>query len=758
MSKPVAHLARKSSGNWRLHDLQEHLESVAESAAKMASPFGASEWAKLAGLWHDLGKYQPAFQQRIKSLNGYDPEAHIESGTNKQPHSTAGALHAIKTFGVIGRLLGYVIAGHHAGLPDWASNAAEGGKGSLNFRLNNADQEYDSSREALGNPLPAWLQQAQPQVSIPGGPEGLALWIRLVFSCLVDADFLDTEAFYDSERTGLRRQAYPSLEQLASALRKFHGQIAQQAADTKVNRIRADVLACCRKAALNKPGLFSLTVPTGGGKTLSSLAFALEHAQEWQKRRIIYAIPFTSIIEQTSDTFRAVFKEYPSAVLEHHSNLDPAHETAQNRLWAENWDRPIVVTTNVQLFESLFAARTSRCRKLHNLVNSVIVLDEAQQLPREFLKPVLHALDLLTKHYNVTVLFCTATQPALGEKLDAFGRVSRKGLANIQEIVPNPEALAQQLERVWVQPLGSNWETPTGWPKVAQQLLAQECVLAIVNRRADCRTLYDLLPPDSGRVHLSALMCGQHRSDCIAEIKRRLEAWRRGGGEPLRVVSTQLVEAGVDLDFPVVFRAMAGLDSIAQAAGRCNREGRSTEHGQVWVFKPEKPAPLGLLRQGEQTALELLLSEKVKNPLNPKAFQSYFDLLYSKGNLDEKGIEELEQRDAAQCEIQFRTVAERFQLIPNEGAQVVVSYTPAGAENSPVDAWLAALEADPKAKWVHRKLQRFTISIHNNLLQAMLKTGSIELRAGLYYTTHYDANTGLLPPDQLPHPADMIVD
>ncbi len=758
MQKPVAHIRELDSGEWLVHPLNNHLRDVGELAAQFAEPFGATDWARLAGLWHDLGKYQQAFQRRIRFASGHDPEAHLEGSVGKLPHSTAGALHAVNRFGPYGRLLAYCIAGHHAGLPDWAPDTVEGsdgGKSCLQVRLAAATEELKESLLGLGTHAPDWLQSPQPEPKLPGGAAGLALWQRMLFSCLVDADFLNTESFMDPTRTTQRAQTRASVMDLEKALRSHLDSFTLKATPSGVTNLRSEVLSSCRSAAELKPGLFSLTVPTGGGKTLSSLAFALTHAVKWQKRRVVYAIPFTSIIEQTADVFRNVFRTWPDAVLEHHSNLDPARETPQNRLWAENWDAPLTVTTNVQLFESLFAAKPSRCRKLHNLVNSVIVLDEAQQLPREFLDPIVHVVELLTWHYGVTVLLCTATQPALEEKRDAFGHLVRRGLTHVREIAEAPMALAGRLKRVSVQPL-KDWRITSTWQEVADYLLAQSCVLVIVNRRADCRTLYNLLPAESGRVHVSALMCGQHRTDVIANIKERLSKRRAGDSQPLRVVATQLVEAGVDFDFPVVVRAMAGLDSIAQAAGRCNREGLLDTLGTVTVFNPEAPAPPGLLRQGEDTARELLLSGEVTDPLAPESFRRYFDRLYSKGELDKHAILTLEQRDASRGEIPFRTIAKRFKLIADDGVPIVVPYNPPNEAESPVFEWLSRLEREGTDRAAYRALQRYTVSVPEHLLQAMQQVGDVEVREGLYLARRYDAEIGLVLPTSEIRPSELL--
>ena len=570
----LAHVRQKDDSSFEIHDLEEHLREVARRAGKFAETFGSSDWGFLAGLWHDLGKYSAEFQRRIKSVSGYNAEAHLEGQPGRVDHSTAGAQHAVKQFEPHGRILAYLIAGHHTGLPDWHTSETAGG--ALKARLDDGSH----LERALKQPIPPEiLSQAKPNSALLGKAEGFALWVRMLFSCLVDADFLDTEAFMDADKAAQRIDAL-TVPDLLSRFDVFMEDTFSDALPTTVNRVRADVLQQCREKAQAKPGLFSLTVPTGGGKTLSSLAFALEHAKRYGKRRVIYAIPYTSIIEQTANVFRDIF---PDAVVEHHSNLDPDEETVKSRLAAENWDAPLIVTTNVQFFESLFAARTSRCRKLHNIVDSVVVLDEAQLLPPEFLQPILDVMNALVRNYGVTFALSTATQPALGT-LKTFQRTIR-GLQQAREIIDDPDALCRNLDRVtYLWP--KDFQQPQNWDDIAQQIRQHPCVLAVVNSRTDARELHRRMP--EGTIHLSALMCGEHRSCVITDVKRRLLA-----GEVVRVVSTQLVEAGVDIDFPVVYRALAGLDSIAQAAGRCNRDGK-LERGEVVVFVPPKRSPAGI--------------------------------------------------------------------------------------------------------------------------------------------------------------------
>ncbi len=343
----IAHVRLNENDQWVIHDLAAHLLDVAQLAKHRAARFGAAEWGCVAGLWHDLGKYSHEFQSYIRSASGYDPEAHIETAPGRVDHSTAGAIHAVNQWGVLGRVLAYLIAGHHAGLPDWEK--LEGGTGgALRERL----QKTELLDKTLAADIPAdLLEVPRPDFNVPGKSKGFALWLRMLFSCLVDADFLDTEAFMDEGKASLRG-AYPALTELREAFDRHMAALTRDAPATPVNRLRADILGACRKAAQKPPGLFSLTVPTGGGKTLSGMAFALEHAIAHHKRRVVHVIPYTSIIEQTADVFRGIFGE---AVIEHHSSLDPDRETARSRLAAENWDAPIIVTTTVQFFESLFA-------------------------------------------------------------------------------------------------------------------------------------------------------------------------------------------------------------------------------------------------------------------------------------------------------------------------------------------------------------------------------------------------------------------
>jgi len=732
--KPIAHVLPEDL--CVTHPLEEHLAAVSLMAGRMASEFGAGEWGRLAGIWHDLGKFSRDFQSYIRSKSGH--EAHlVDAVPGRVNHSSAGALHAAAALGKLGIVLAYLIAGHHAGLPDWFAD--ETANAALENRLREG-KEIGLLQQAL-KVAPRYILQAEQPALKPesfGGTDGLHLWIRMLFSCLTDADFLDTEAFMDQVKSG-QRGGYPELATLRDQFDEAMQKKAGEAEATPVNRLRAEVLRQCRARADGAPGIYTLTVPTGGGKTLSSLAFAIEHALHHGKRRIVYAIPYTSIIEQTANVFRDIFGD---AVLEHHSNLDAKEETAKSRLASENWDAPLIVTTNVQLFESLFAARTSRCRKLHSLVNSVVILDEAQLLPPAFLQPILDAMRLLTEHYGVTFVLCTATQPALGTRKDSFGRTWLSGFDDAEEIVSGVEEL-YKLERVKVV-LPEDWNTPGDWDEIATRVVLHPSVLAIVNTRADCRELHRRMP--AGTVHLSALMCGEHRSFVIKQIKQRL-----ANQESVQVVSTQLIEAGVDVDFPVVYRALAGLDSIAQAAGRCNREGRQADLGNVIVFVPPKQAPLGLLRFGED-ACKRLLTGRPENPLTPEWFKRYFKHYYSavgEEGLDKQGIQRLLSGDARDCHIQFRTAAECFQLIDKDGSvAVIVPYNNPEDSGRDSRSLIARLRLGELHRDLLRELQRFTVMVRRYDFQRLEKAGEIEeIMQGVWVLTNetaYHPDFGLL--------------
>ena len=752
----IAHI-RKDGDQLVMHPLDDHVGDVSRLASEFAATFGSASWAALAALWHDLGKFREGFQSYIRQSN--DPDAHIEwrvSGPNKT-HSAAGALWAQqyleqvdKCAGPgIARVLSYLIAGHHPGLSDWA-----GENNSLTYRFSK-EASLNELATTLAAPIPGHI--LKPSIPLPGLhdllhhrdddksdpiPGRFALWVRMLFSCLVDADRLDTEAFKTPDKHAIRK-GFSSLceleRQLVTHLDEKAKDVAERGeADSTVNRKRAEVLRACLAKAIQPPGVFSLTVPTGGGKTLSSLAFALRHAVSHGKRRVVYTIPYTSIIEQTAKIFRDIFGD--ENVIEHHSNVevDESQETTRSQLACENWDAPLVVTTNVQLLESLFANRTSRCRKLHNLVSSVIILDEAQLLPVAYLQPVVDALRLLVKDYGVTLVLCTATQPTLETRTGFDQAKALRGFkaGEVREIVDDVPGLYGDLERVRMH-LPADLNATRTWDDLAPEIARHEAVLAIVGRRADARDLYRQLKVDNpkGLWHLSGLMCAEHRSDTIQAIKTALAERRQASStgklsQPIRVVSTQLVEAGVDIDFPVVYRALAGLDSIAQAAGRCNREGR-LERGEVHVFVPPQEPPPGLLRIAKQKTQHLWRAlQPGSNPMGVERFGEFFSALYRDSSLDAKNIRDLLRSRSPEFQVMFRTAAERFRLIDEQdGATVFVRYQ-RNPDDDSIGMWLNTLKKNGPDRWLLRKLQRYGVTIYNNDLQRLLKQGDIESLGG----------------------------
>lgn len=678
--------------------LDEHLKAVAEKAREFASAFDSGDWGYNAGWLHDLGKAADAFQAYLMRENGLDDSKYDGVGRGRVNHSSAGAALAAEKLGLPGRLLAYLAAGHHAGLPDWHS--ADTGQAALSARLPEGRENLVSIRSYAEELLTKLQLLSRPPPAIKH-PEDYHLWIRMLFSCLVDADFLNTEAVMQPEQLG-QRSGFLQISELKEAFDRHMLEMTQTAPATPVNTVRREILDACRAAATQSPGLFSLTVPTGGGKTLSSMAFALRHAVKYGKRRVIYVIPYTSIIEQTAGIFARILGA--ENVIEHHSNLAPQRETQRSRLAAENWDAPIVVTTNVQFFESLYAAKSSRCRKLHNVVNSVVILDEAQLLPPELLMPCVDALNQLVRNYGMTMVLCTATQPAL------------PNLDKPTEIIPPSANLYQRLQRVdYRLPVLSD-VMPVMWEDLAVTLRKYDQVLCVVNTRRDCYDLFRLMP--EGTIHLSALMCGKHRSAVI-----RLIRWRLKKGLSTRVISTQLVEAGVDIDFPVVYRALAGLDSITQAAGRCNREGKLNAKGlmgQTHVFVPPKPAPGGLLLKGENTTRELFALSGF-DPQQPEACTRYFNLFYSKVNDTGSRFRDWLVRDVnPDLFFQFRTAAEKFKLIDDQTQRPVIVRRGKSIE------LLTQLRFAGPTREIMRQLQRYTVNLPTRMVDAMIADGRLE--------------------------------
>ncbi len=647
------------------HELYRHLSDAAERAEAFSADF-ARGWGRVAGLWHDAGKYQQAFQNRI----GVDPDAHTDQRVD---HSTVGALIALQKKAMP---LTFAIAGHHGGLADLQD---------LHSRLEAKEKLLEESRRdglppQLENvvlpPAPSFLQN---------DPRKLALWTRFLFSALVDADFLDTERFYQGKERDLPEIGLP---QLSSRLEEHLRALQSSASSTPVNAMRARILESCHAAAESEPGAFTLTVPTGGGKTLASLSFAFRHAVKHALRRVVVVIPFTSIIEQTAKVYRDILGD--DAVVEHHSSIDPDKERRLNRIAAENWDAPIIVTTNVQFFESLYANRTSRCRKLHRIAKSVVVFDEVQTFDPGLLEPIRDVLAQLVADYRVTAVFCTATQPALR-------------IPGCREIVPDVAAEFGVVENRCRFRFPQSAQA-VDWDGFSDGVRKHGQVLIVVNKRNDAEQLARLLGDDC--FHLSARMCAAHRTAVFSQIREYLRSGRR-----CQVVSTQLVEAGVDIDFPVVYRAFAGADSLAQAAGRCNREGKLSKGGEVVIFFPPSQPPKGLLRIAGQCT-ETLWREGILDLKNPSVFHEYFRRLYASVDRDPGVL-------AAERAFQFEKVASLFQMIKDTGEAVVAPYGDA-------ERRLDEIRRDGVTRTGLRRLQPFLVNLYPQEVQALLAAGAIE--------------------------------
>lgn len=694
--------------------LKNHLIAVGDLGHQKASCFGGHDLARIAGLLHDLGKYTHAFQQRLRGA------------ATRVDHSTHGALVALERFDhdpVFGYLLAYCIAGHHAGLSDRRETQQKQRITPLETRLANTilPKLETCWQDEITLPVPSPLSFCRGKVDEV--PFQFSVLGRMLYSCLVDSDFLDTEKFYRQLAGSPQRDdRYPTLSVLKSALDHTLSQPRFQS-PAGINAIRKRILDTVRQRSELSPGLFSLNVPTGGGKTLSSLAFAVEHALRHKQRRIILVIPFTSIVEQNAAVWRdALGKHGASAVLEHHSAFNPAGlnnatPNSQDKLRqaAENWEAPIIVTTAVQFFESLFANRSSRCRKLHNIANSVVIIDEAQTLPISLLSPCVAMIKELARNYRTSLVLCTATQPALNSK-DGFPN----GFDDVRELAPEPKKLYQNLKRVTVTHIGQLADD-----ELVAEIMQHHQVLCIVNNRRHARALFDQLRGEQGSFHLTTLMCAQHRSEQLALIRQQLR-----DGKTVRLVSTSLIEAGVDVDFPSVYRAEAGLDSIAQAAGRCNREGRNAaESSMVKVFQTDLkwsiPAEIAQYADAFRATYRL----HTQDPMSLAAIRDYFKQVYwvNEKQLDARGIMDCAwlENKTVPC-IDYEQIAQRFRLIDSTMKAIIIPYMSETIQTGEtVASLIQALTYADQVGGIARKLQRFLVQVPEQGLKALIQYGAV---------------------------------
>ncbi len=708
----VSHLKQDDKGQYLCQRNDEHCHHVAELAKQFAASFGMGEWGYVLGQLHDKGKEKHQFQAYIRDVNGIP--GHTDYTREGKAHAYVGALEAYHLYGKQAiPLFCNPIASHHRGLYDYSE---------LEVILRQSlPQEVTQVTEK--RPL------SRPPFKIEG--KDFHHLVRMLFSCLVDADYLDTESFMN-ESASKARGCHTSLSSLLPLLEQHLAHLNHLSPLSDVNPIRSEVQSCCRQMSDLPKGFYSLTVPTGGGKTLSSLLWALRHAIHHGMRRIVIAIPYTSIIVQTASILKQIFGE--EAVLEHHSAFNPdtiQGEAGRHRakLATENWDYPLIVTTNVQLFESMFSHRPSDCRKLHNMANSVLILDEVQTLPNGYLQPIVDTLKSYQKMFGLSVLFTTASQPVLSGLIEGCNpRAAFQGIDHIKEIIPKGYALHERLRRVRLE-IDAEGST---YDDIAARLSRHDKVLCIVNTRSDAKEIYERLPKEGLTLHLSRMMCPRHVAQTIQTLRQALSD---PSEKVIRVVATQLIEAGVDIDFPTVYRQEAGLDSILQAAGRCNREGKM-ESATTYVFSLSKEHPLyGSLTEANQARLSMT---HVEDWFAPDTMTDYFRQLYSrKDTFDKKGIKSLLYRPA---ELSFEEASKEFRLIEEVGKTLFVN-----RDNSM--ALIEQLKREGISYSLMKQLSLYSVNVHESDFRKLVSCGAVEEVVKEIYVVsdklQYDEQIGL---------------
>lgn len=665
----------------REQSIKEHLTGTAERAGKFAETFGCYEWGYCSGMLHDIGKYSLEFQQR---LQGSD---------KKVDHATAGAKVCYEMGGLYG-FLSYCIAGHHSGLPDTGEKADLGTSATLMGRLKKNVKDFEAYKQEIR--VPALKNPPFDPKSAANFDFALSMFIRMLYSCLVDADFLDTEYFMKQGETG--RDSGEDMETLLKKLEQHISKWLDNDNLDTVNGRRTEILrSCLEKGELGK-GFFRLTVPTGGGKTVASLAFALRHAVKNKMDRIIYVIPYTSIIEQNARVFSDILGK--DNVLENHYNIDyeSDEELKPMHLASENWDKPVIVTTNVQFFESLFANRSSKCRKLHNMANSVIIFDEAQMLPNDYLKPCIAAMEELIQHYGASIVLCTATQPALQQFFQSS--------IDAVELCPRLDEQFRFFKRVTLKDLSRISEE-----ELAEKLEKEEQALCIINTKKKAQSIYQRLKGE-GVYHLSTSMYPKHRKCVLEDIRRRLDDEKK-----CIVISTSLVEAGVDLDFQSVYRQLAGVDSIIQAAGRCNREGkRSAEESNTYIFRLEDRGYVSGQRQQIAVANDLI--EDGRDISSLEAIMEYFEMLYHfRGEgLDKKNILAQFRRGR----YPFTKVAKEFKLIEENTTTIFIN------REEEADNLLKEIQRNGFTKKLVRQAGQYCINVYENDFDKLNAAGMLQ--------------------------------
>ncbi|RGY96756.1 CRISPR-associated helicase Cas3' [Clostridium sp. AM58-1XD] len=679
------YFAHISDDGGREQTIEEHLTGTAVLAGQFAGTFSCSGWGYGCGMLHDIGKYSDKFQKRLY-------------GGAVTDHATAGARELYHRKNIIGA---YCISGHHSGLLDGGSAADAAGEATLRGRMEKPLENYHAFQSEITIPdfPPIPLKQ------LGKGGFSLSFFIRMLFSCLVDADYLDTEKFMTDDT--VPRGDFDSIEVLYDRLYRHVKPWLDNRDLTTVNGRRTAILRASYEAGKKEQGLYQLTVPTGGGKTLSSLAFALQHAKEHHLRRIIYVIPYTSIIEQNAQVFKDILGA--ENVLEDHCNVvyEDSEELKKVQLASENWECPVIVTTNVQFFESMFANKTSKCRKLHNAANSLIIFDEAQMLPVPYLKPCIQVISELVYNYRSTAVLCTATQPALRQFFPEHMKIT--------EICPDVKGQYEFFRRTSLVQSGTLSED-----ELVNRLKHENQVLCILNSRKRVQRVYEALQQEMGTFHLSTFMYPKHRKKLLQLIRERLKT-----GKPCRLIATSLVEAGVDFDFQTVYRELAGIDSVIQAAGRCNREGKKCRDDcKTYVFKLEQSEDIHL-----PNALKLPMEvagqvgEEYEDIASLEAIEAYFRrLFYFRGNgLDIKEIVRQMEDGRRNLLFPFTTVAKQFKLIENDTKTILIDWEEE-AKNI-----VCRIKAGDTSRRLIREAGQYCVNIYENDFEKLNGAGMLEL-------------------------------
>lgn len=688
--KYIAHLTKDGSEQL----LKDHLEGTACLAEKFAGSFGYPKIGYLSGKLHDIGKYSSEFQERIRGKKIF------------VDHSTAGAQAASGLPDPWNTILPYVIAGHHSGLPDSGTGADNGGS-TLKGRLKKIVPDYSAYANDINLSVETDAFNKKELITEKDPWLFICFITRFLYSALVDADYLDTERFMNGEVCRPTGSSLNSLKADLDAYIKQKGWLNQPSANT-INAYRSQILKAAIDKGLNaEKGLFSMTVPTGGGKTVSSLAFALNHAVCQKMDRVIYVIPYTSIIEQNAAVFTGILGN--ENVLEHHSNADFGSKEDFNpkKLASENWDLPVIVTTDAQFFESLYGNRSSKCRKLHNIANSVVIFDEIQALPDSCLIPCAKAIEILVKHCNCSAVYCTATQPELSV-------LTERG-STVEEIVPQSKNLYDVFRRVRYE-----YRSDLLFDDLISELKDLPQGLVILNSKEDARYLFEHLASE-GVYCLTANLTPFDRKKMISEIRKKLSS----DSERCLVIATNLIEAGVDLDFPRVYRELSKLDSMVQSGGRCNREGkRPVQDSVVTIFefssmepdhKPIKDSAFTRRTQLTRTAMV-----QDGDPENPETIKRYFELLRKRTDkrfLDKNEIEKLFSASG----MNFEKCAKDFALIDTNAATVYIPQTEIAS--SLIQS--AKSEAAPDRS-ILRSLNPYSVQIAAKDAPTLLASGVLE--------------------------------